>query len=132
LYNKLIYFKTSFFDKTPIGQLVTRAVGDVETIATVYTDGFLMVFGDVLRIFCTGDDVQYQCSSQLYYIGDFTFNGRDYKIFPEKAEKAFGDERNWTSNQNSFVQERLAGMPIIQVFNRQEAEFKSLMILILL
>jgi ABC-type multidrug transport system fused ATPase/permease subunit len=50
LYEKLIYFKTSFFDKTPIGQLVTRAVGDVETIATVYTDGFLMVFGDVLRI----------------------------------------------------------------------------------
>jgi ABC-type multidrug transport system fused ATPase/permease subunit len=50
LYSKLIYFKTSFFDKTPIGQLVTRAVGDVETIATVYTDGFLMVFGDILRI----------------------------------------------------------------------------------
>ena len=50
LYNKLIYFRTAFFDKTPIGQLVTRAVGDVETIATVYTDGFLMVFGDVLRI----------------------------------------------------------------------------------
>jgi ABC-type multidrug transport system fused ATPase/permease subunit len=50
LYAKLIYFKTSFFDKTPIGQLVTRAVGDVETIATVYTDGFLMVFGDILRI----------------------------------------------------------------------------------
>jgi ABC-type multidrug transport system fused ATPase/permease subunit len=75
-------------------------------------------------LFCTGDDVQHQCSSELYYIGDFTFNGRDYKIFPEKAEKAFGDERNWTSNQNSFVQERLAGMPIIQVFNRQE-EFKK-------
>ena len=50
LYHKLIYFRTAFFDKTPIGQLVTRAVGDVETIATVYTDGFLMVFGDVLRI----------------------------------------------------------------------------------
>lgn len=50
LYHKLIYFRTSFFDKTPIGQLVTRAVGDVETIATVYTDGFLMVFGDILRI----------------------------------------------------------------------------------
>ena len=50
LYHKLIYFRTSFFDKTAIGQLVTRAVGDVETIATVYTDGFLMVFGDILRI----------------------------------------------------------------------------------
>ncbi len=50
LYHKLIYFRTAFFDKTPIGSLVTRAVGDVETIATVYTDGFLMVFGDILRI----------------------------------------------------------------------------------
>ena len=50
LYAKLIHFKTSFFDKTPIGNLVTRAVGDVETVAVVYTDGFLMVFGDVLRV----------------------------------------------------------------------------------
>lgn len=126
LYNKLIYFKTSFFDKTPIGQLVTRAVGDVETIATVYTDGFLMVFGDVLRIifvlvmmFNTNVHLSYITLAILPLMVVIT------RFFQKRLKKAFGDERNWTSNQNSFVQERLAGMPIIQVFNRQEAEFKK-------
>lgn len=126
LYNKLIYFKTSFFDKTPIGQLVTRAVGDVETIATVYTDGFLMVFGDVLRIvfvlvmmFSTNVHLSYITLAILPLMIVIT------RFFQKRLKKAFGDERNWTSNQNSFVQERLAGMPIIQVFNRQESEFKK-------
>lgn len=126
LYNKLIYFKTSFFDKTPIGQLVTRAVGDVETIATVYTDGFLMVFGDVLRIvfvlvmmFSTNVHLSYITLAILPLMVVIT------RFFQKRLKKAFGDERNWTSNQNSFVQERLAGMPIIQVFNRQESEFRK-------
>ncbi|MEJ5050522.1 ABC transporter ATP-binding protein [Chryseobacterium culicis] len=126
LYAKLIYFKTSFFDKTPIGQLVTRAVGDVETIATVYTDGFLMVFGDILRIvfvlvmmFSTNVHLSYITLAILPLMVMIT------RFFQKRLKKAFGDERNWTSNQNSFVQERLAGMPIIQVFNRQESEFKK-------
>ncbi|WP_412850964.1 ABC transporter ATP-binding protein [Chryseobacterium sp. PMSZPI] len=126
LYAKLIYFRTSFFDKTPIGQLVTRAVGDVETIATVYTDGFLMVFGDILRIvfvlimmFSTNVHLSYITLAILPLMVVIT------RFFQKRLKKAFGDERNWTANQNSFVQERLAGMPIIQVFNRQEAEFKK-------
>lgn len=126
LYAKLIYFKTSFFDKTPIGQLVTRAVGDVETIATVYTDGFLMVFGDILRIlfvlimmFSTNVHLSYITLAILPLMVMIT------RFFQKRLKKAFGDERNWTANQNSFVQERLAGMSIIQVFNRQESEFKK-------
>jgi len=126
LYSKLIYFRTSFFDKTPIGQLVTRAVGDVETIATVYTDGFLMVFGDILRIvfvlvmmFSTNVHLSYITLAILPLMVVIT------RFFQKRLKKAFGDERTWTATQNSFVQERLAGMPIIQVFNRQEAEFKK-------
>ncbi|MBT2620801.1 MULTISPECIES: ABC transporter ATP-binding protein [Chryseobacterium] len=126
LYAKLIYFRTSFFDKTPIGQLVTRAVGDVETIATVYTDGFLMVFGDILRIvfvlvmmFSTNVHLSYITLAILPLMVLIT------RFFQKRLKKAFGDERTWTANQNSFVQERLAGMPIIQVFNRQQAEFKK-------
>lgn len=126
LYAKLIYFRTSFFDKTPIGQLVTRAVGDVETIATVYTDGFLMVFGDILRIifvlvmmFSTNVHLSYITLAILPLMVVIT------RFFQKRLKKAFGDERNWTATQNSFVQERLAGMPIIQVFNRQESEFKK-------
>ncbi len=126
LYKKLIYFRTSFFDKTPIGQLVTRAVGDVETIATVYTDGFLMVFGDILRIvfvlvmmFNTNVHLSYISLAILPLMVVIT------RFFQKRLKKAFGDERTWTATQNSFVQERLTGMQLIQVFNRQDQEFKK-------
>ncbi|WP_312090590.1 ABC transporter ATP-binding protein [Chryseobacterium sp.] len=126
LYHKLIYFRTAFFDKTPIGQLVTRAVGDVETIATVYTDGFLMVFGDVLRIVFVLF-MMFQVDVHLSYISlaILPLMVVITRFFQKRLKKAFGDERSWTATQNSFVQERLAGMPIIQVFNRQAAEFKK-------
>ncbi len=126
LYHKLIYFRTAFFDKTPIGQLVTRAVGDVETIATVYTDGFLMVFGDVLRIVFVLF-MMFQVDVHLSYISlaILPLMVVITRFFQKRLKKAFGDERSWTATQNSFVQERLAGMPIIQVFNRQTAEFKK-------
>ena len=126
LYHKLIYFKTSFFDKTPIGQLVTRAVGDVETIATVYTDGFLMVFGDVLRIIFVLF-MMFQVNVHLSYISlaILPLMVLITRFFQKRFKKAFGDERTWTANQNSFVQERLAGMPLIQVFGREDSEFKK-------
>ncbi len=126
LYHKLIYFRTSFFDKTAIGQLVTRAVGDVETIATVYTDGFLMVFGDILRIVFVLI-MMFQVDVNLSYISlaILPLMVIITRFFQKRLKKAFGDERTWTSNQNSFVQERLSGMSLIQVFNRQQAEFKK-------
>ena len=126
LYHKLIYFKTSFFDKTPIGQLVTRAVGDVETISTVYTDGFLMVFGDILRIVFVLI-MMFQVDVHLSYISlaILPLMVVITRFFQKKLRKAFTDERTWTATQNSFVQERLSGMTIIQVFNRQKAEFEK-------
>lgn len=126
LYQKLIYFKTSFFDKTPIGQLVTRAVGDVETISTVYTDGFLMVFGDILRIVFVLI-MMFQVDVHLSYISlaILPLMVVITRFFQKKLKKAFTDERTWTATQNSFVQERLSGMTIIQVFNRQKAEFQK-------
>ncbi|MGV4414342.1 ABC transporter ATP-binding protein [Chryseobacterium sp. T1] len=126
LYKKLIYFRTSFFDKTAIGNLVTRAVGDVETIATVYTDGFLMVFGDILRIAMVLF-AMFQVDKELSFIAlaILPLMVMITRFFQKRLKKAFGEERSWTSVQNSFVQERLAGMPLIQVFNRQDAEFKK-------
>ena len=124
LYHKLIYFRTAFFDKTPIGSLVTRAVGDVETIATVYTDGFLMVFGDILRIaFVLFMMFQVDTHLSMISLAILRIMLVITRIVQRKLKTAVGQERSWTSTQNSFVQERLAGMPLIQVFNRQEAEF---------
>ena len=126
LYHKLIYFRTAFFDKTAFGQLVTRAVGDVETIATVYTDGFLMVFGDILRIVFVLI-MMFQVDVNLSYISLIILPLMVFitRFFQKRLKKAFTDERAWTSNQNSFVQERLSGMSLIQVFNRQKAEFQK-------
>lgn len=126
LYHKLIYFRTAFFDKTAIGNLVTRAVGDVETIATVYTDGFLMVFGDILRIAMVLF-AMFQVDTHLSIISlaILPIMVIITRVFQKKLKKAFGEERSWTATQNSFVQERLAGMPLIQVFNREEAEFSK-------
>ncbi len=126
LYHKLIYFKTAFFDKTAIGNLVTRAVGDVETIATVYTDGFLMVFGDILRIVMVLF-AMFQVDTQLSLISlaILPIMVVITRVFQKKLKVAFGSERSWTATQNSFVQERLAGMSLIQVFSREEAEFKK-------
>ncbi|MDO4763060.1 MAG: ABC transporter ATP-binding protein [Flavobacteriaceae bacterium] len=126
LYHKLIHFKTSFFDKTPIGNLVTRAVGDVETISVVYTDGFLMIFGDILRVilvliamFMVNDELSYIVLLMLPCMYLIT------RFFQKKLKASFTAERTLISSQNSFVQERLSGMSIIQVFNRQEAEFEK-------
>ena len=124
LYHKLIYFRTSFFDKTPIGNLVTRAVGDVETIATVYTDGFLMVFGDVLKIgFVLFMMFKANIQLSVISLAILPIMVIITRAFQKRLKVAFGSERSWTSTQNSFVQERLSGMALIQVFNRQEAEF---------
>ncbi|MPT33081.1 MAG: ABC transporter ATP-binding protein [Chryseobacterium sp.] len=126
LYHKLIYFRTAFFDKTPIGSLVTRAVGDVETIATVYTDGFLMVFGDILRIVMVLF-AMFQVDTHLSMISlaILPLMVIITRAFQKRLKVAFGSERSWTATQNSFVQERLAGMSLIQVFNREEAEFSK-------
>ena len=85
-------------------------------------DGFRRYFESGFRF---GSDVSGEYRAELYFAYHFTYHVGDYKVFPEKLRKAFGDERAWTSTQNSFVQERLSGMSLIQVFNRQEAEFKK-------
>jgi len=126
LYAKLIYFKTEFFDKTAIGNLVTRTVGDVETIAVVYTDGFLMVFGDILKVVLVlGAMFSVNVRLSFIALGILPVMLVVTRFFQKRLRKAFSDERMWTATQNSFVQERLGGMSLIQVFNRQDHEFKK-------
>ena len=86
-----------------------------------------MVFGDIFESgFRFGSDVSGEYGAELYFAYHFTYHVGDYKVFPEKKlRKAFGDERAWTSTQNSFVQERLSGNVTHSSFNRQEAEFKK-------
>ena len=126
LYKKLIYFKSAFFDKTPLGVLVTRSVSDIETISTIFTDGILMVLGDILRIvFVVG--VMYWINWELATIALFIFPVMILvtRIFQKAIKRAFSEERTQTANQNTFVQERLSGMMLVQVFNQQKKEYNN-------
>ncbi|MGM5630172.1 ABC transporter ATP-binding protein [Apibacter raozihei] len=126
LYKKLIYFKSAFFDRTPLGVLVTRSVSDIETISTIFTDGILMVLGDILRIIFVVV-VMYWINWELATIALFIFPVMLIitRTFQKAIKKAFSEERNQTANQNSFVQERLSGMNIVQVFNQQKKEYNN-------
>ncbi len=124
LYKKLIYFKSAFFDKTPIGVLVTRSVSDIETISTIFTDGILMVLGDILRIIFVVV-IMYWTNWELATIALLILPVMILvtRLFQKAIKKAFSEERTQTANQNSFVQERLSGMSLVQVFNQQEKEY---------
>ncbi|MDR2122517.1 MAG: ABC transporter ATP-binding protein/permease [Flavobacteriaceae bacterium] len=126
LYKKLIHFKSAFFDKTPVGVLVTRSVSDIETISTIFTDGILMVLGDILRIVFVVA-VMYWINWELATIALFIFPVMIIvtRLFQKAIKKAFSEERTQTANQNSFVQERLSGMMTVQVFNQQKREYTN-------
>lgn len=126
LYRKIIYFNTSFFDCTPNGVLVTRSVSDIETIATAFNDGILMIFGDITRVIFVIFAMFY--SNIILAIISLLIISIIYfliKYFKNILQKSFVDERNASAKFNSFVQERLSGMRLIQLFNRQDIENKK-------
>lgn len=126
LYNHLIKFKLGYFDRTPNGVLVTRSVSDVETIAEVFNDGILVLLGDALKIIFI--------VAMMYYM-NWVLATIVIVILPlmmiitryfQKALKdVYQEERTLVAKLNTFVQERLTGMNIIQVFNRQDAEYNK-------
>uniref|UniRef100_UPI0039A7152B ABC transporter ATP-binding protein n=1 Tax=Ornithobacterium rhinotracheale TaxID=28251 RepID=UPI0039A7152B len=126
LFNKIIQYKLSFFDKTPNGTLVTRSVSDIETISQVFTDGILVVLGDVLRIVCIMAVMFYtNWKLALVVIVILPLMTVVTSLFQKSIKRTFSEERTQTAIFNSFVQERLSGMKIIQLFNREDAEFKK-------
>lgn len=124
LYDRITRFKLGFFDKTPIGQLVTRAVSDIETIASIFAEGVLVIFGDLFKIIVMVFamfwffDVKLVLISlsvvPILYIAT--------RWFQKAIKKTFADVRNELSALNSFVQEHISGMNIVQMFNREKAE----------
>ncbi|MBV7441732.1 ABC transporter ATP-binding protein/permease [Weeksellaceae bacterium TAE3-ERU29] len=125
LFNKIINYKLSFFDRTPNGTIVTRSVSDIETISQVFTDGILVVLGDVLRIVFILITMFYtNWKLALVVIVILPLMTVITGLFQKSIKRTFSEERTQTAIFNSFVQERLSGMKIIQLFNREEAEYK--------
>jgi ATP-binding cassette subfamily B multidrug efflux pump len=126
LYRHLLSLKLSFFDRTPIGVLVTRNISDVETLADVFSEGLAAMVGDLLQIvflmiFMFWTNWQLALIS-LSVIPPLLFSTY---VFKEKVKGSFQEVRNAVAKLNSFVQEHLTGMNVVQIFNNEQREYKK-------
>jgi ATP-binding cassette subfamily B multidrug efflux pump len=126
LYQHLLKMKLKFFDNTPIGRLVTRNVSDVETLADVFSEGLAAIIGDLLQLL-TILGVMFYIDWKLTLVSlcTFPFLVISTYIFKEKMKVAFNEVRNAVANLNTFLQEHITGMSIVQIFNREEREFEK-------
>ena len=126
VFNKILRFKMSFFDKNAVGRLVTRTVNDIETIASIFSQGLFMIIADVLKmvtvlIFMTIINLELT----IVVISIFPILIYATRIFQKSMKVAFESVRKEVANLNSFVQERISGVKIVQIFNREHLEIKN-------
>lgn len=126
LYEHIISLRLKFFDKTPIGRLVTRTISDVETLNDVFSEGLAAMIGDLLQIiFILGVMFYHDWRLALLSLSTIPFLLLSTYVFKEKIKVAFNDVRNAVSNLNTFVQEHLTGMNIVQIFASEKSEFEK-------
>ena len=126
LYEHIIGLRLKFFDKTPIGRLVTRTISDVETLNDVFTEGMAAMLSDLLQIiFILGFMFYTDWRLSLVSLSCIPLMFLATYIFKEKIKVAFNDVRNAVSNLNSFVQEHITGMNIVQIFGSEKREFEK-------
>lgn len=126
LFNHLIKFKLAYFDRTPNGVLVTRSVSDIETIAEIFNNGILTLMVDMLRIILIVGIMYYMnwmVASIVILILPLMIIITNQ--FQKVLKKVYQAERNVTAKLNTFVQERLSGMMVVQLFNREKQEFEG-------
>jgi len=123
LFNHILGFKMKYFHNSSVGVLITRTVTDMERIADIFGEGLFMIFSDILKMTVVGA-VMFYMNWRLSLIVFFTLPIVliATKVFQKYMKKAFEDVRTEVSNLNSFVQERITGMKIVQIFAREEIE----------
>lgn len=126
LFKHMIYFKMQYYDKSAVGRLVTRAVNDIETIASIFSQGLFMIISDLLKMLVIAGVMLYkswQLSLIVFAILPFILYAT--RVFQQKMKVAFEEVRTQVANLNSFVQERVTGMKIVQIFSREAVERKK-------
>jgi len=126
LFRHIQTFQMKYFDNSPVGMLVTRSVSDIEQIARIFSQGLFMIFSDLLKmIVCL--TVMFYMNWQLSMIVVFAMPLLVYitRIFQRKMKIAFEEVRTQVNNMNVFVQERVTGMKIVQLFNRENIEYEK-------
>lgn len=126
VFKHVLEFKLQHFDKTPIGQLVTRTVSDIETIAEMFSGGILVIIGDLLKIFTIICYMLYkQWDLALITLIPIPLLFLATSVFKKVIKKAFQEVREEVAKLNTFVQEHVTGMSIVQVFNREQVEMNK-------
>lgn len=124
LYRHIVNLRLRFFDRTPIGRLVTRTISDVETLSDVFSEGLAAMVGDLLQIaFILGFMFWQDWRLALLSLSTIPLLLISTYVFKEKIKVAFNDVRNAVANLNTFVQEHLTGMNIVQIFGSERQEF---------
>ena len=123
VFNKITNLKLSYFDKTPIGNLTTRTINDIETIKTVFSEGVITIVADLLSIvvvlfvmFYTSPTLTLICLSTIPLIVAATW------VFKQKVKVSYQKVRAQIARLNAFLQERISGMHVVQIFNAEEQE----------
>ena len=126
LFRHMLKFRMAYFDKSAVGRLVTRAVSDIETIAGIFSQGLFMIIADLLKMVAVlGVMLYWSWKLTLIVLIVLPFILYATRIFQKKMKSAFEEVRTQVSNLNSFVQERITGMKIVQIFAREETEYKN-------
>lgn len=126
LFRLMISFKMKYFDRSAVGRLTTRAVNDVETISSIFSEGLFMIISDLLKMLVIAGFMltqSWRLSLVVFAILPFIIYAT--RVFQRAMKVAFEDVRNQVANLNSFVQERLTGMKIVQIFTREEKEYEE-------
>ncbi len=126
IFKNILQFKMSYFNNTSVGKLVTRVVSDIETIANFFSQGVFMIVSDILKMLVV-IIVMLIINWKLALIALTVLPVLIYatKLFQIAIKKTFQEVRNQVANLNSFVQERVTGMKIVQLFNREKIEYEN-------
>ena len=126
LYEHILSLKVRFFDNTQIGRLVTRNISDIETIADVFSEGLAAMAGDVLQlVFILAYMLYIDWRLTLVSLSMLPFLLFSTYIFKERIKVTFNEVRSAVANLNSFVQEHITGMSIVQIFGAEYQEMKK-------
>lgn len=124
LFKHMMRFRMEYFNNSSVGVLVTRAVSDIERIAAIFSDGLFMIVSDVLKMIVVASVMIYfDWQLSLIVFGILPLMLYATRLFQKAMKKAFVEVRKEVSNLNSFVQERLTGMKIVQLFVREKGEY---------
>ena len=126
VYKHILKLKNSYFDKTPVGTLVTRAISDIESLSDVFSQGFIVIIGDMLMlvIFVMAMLLKNWVLA-LITLSTIPLLLVATTLFKNGIKKTFTDVRNAVASLNAFTNEHISGMRIVQIFNREQIEYEK-------